>query len=205
MSLRTDALTANEAASVARVPLKQVNRIIDAGLLAGKVNTHAGARMVSQSALVGLRLAHLTADIFTLQARRRIVSRVLTEPAASDVREEAVTVTITPIAAEIDEGLHRLERARAMVTGDPDTIGGAPCFVGTRIPVHDIADLIANGDTLDGVAGAYPQLTPDQIGLASVYATAYPRRGRPPKAPAWRKSAPRSSKVIPFGDLPTVA
>ena len=176
-----EALTANEAASVTRVPLKQVHRIIDAGLLSGRVETRAGARMISGRALVGLRLAHLTADTLTLDARRRIIGRVLAEPTTNAFQEDAVTVAVEQIAADIDEGLHSLDLAKGMVTSDPRTMGGAPCFAGTRIPVHDIADMMANGDTVEALAIAYPQLNIDQIRLAAMYATAYPRRGRPPK------------------------
>ncbi len=197
-----EALTANEAASVTRVPLKQVHRIIDAGLLHGRVETRAGARMISGRALVGLRLAHLTADTLTLDARRRIVGRVLAEPATRAVEEDAVTVSVEPITADIDAGLRELSLAKAMATSDPATMGGAPCFTGTRIPIHDIADMVANGDTAEGVATAYPQLSIDQVALALVYATAYPRRGRPPARPAWRKAAPTMSKTVSIDDLP---
>jgi uncharacterized protein (DUF433 family) len=198
----TDPLTANEAASVTRVPLKQVHRIIDAGLLLDRVETRAGARMISGQALVGLRLAHLTADTLTLGARRRIIGRVLAEPAPRTVQEDAVTVTLEPIVADIDDGLRRLGLAKRMVTCDAETMAGAPCFAGTRIPVHDIADMMANGDTVEALAAAYPQLSPDQINLATVYATAYPRRGRPPIKPAWRKAASMASKTLAIDDLP---
>ncbi len=197
-----EAFTANEAASVTRVPLKQVHRIIDAGLLSGRVETRAGARMISGRALVGLRLAHLTADTLTLEARRRIIGRVLAEPAANSVQDDAVTVAVEPIAADVDEGLHQLDLAKAMVKSDPATMGGAPCFTGTRIPVHDIADMLANGDTAEGLAAAYPQLCVDRVRLASIYATAYPRKGRPPVKPAWRKGSPTTSKILSIDDLP---
>ncbi len=84
-----------------------------------------------------------------------------------------------PIANDFDDGLAKLGLAKAMVTSDARIMAGAPCFSGTRIPVHDIADMMANGDTVEALAAAYPQLSADQIRLAAVYATAYPRRGRP--------------------------
>jgi uncharacterized protein (DUF433 family) len=89
-----------------------------------------------------------------------------------------------------------------MVTSDPAIMGGAPCFAGTRIPVHDIADMLANGDTAEGLAVAYPQLSADRVRLASIYATAYPRKGRPPVKPAWRKGTPTNSKTLSIDDLP---
>jgi hypothetical protein len=45
---------------VTRLPLKQVHRIIDAGLLRGRVEMRRGSRAIVGSDLVGLRLAWLT-------------------------------------------------------------------------------------------------------------------------------------------------
>jgi hypothetical protein len=36
-------------------------------------------------------------------------------------------------------------------------LGGAPVFKGTRIPVLDIADMLANGDSPARIIRAYPQ------------------------------------------------
>ena len=49
-------LSANEAAYVTGVPLKQVHRIIDAGLLGDSVKSRKGARVILNHALVGLKL-----------------------------------------------------------------------------------------------------------------------------------------------------
>jgi hypothetical protein len=54
-------MTANEAASVTGVPLRQVHRIIDAGILGTAVKQRDNARLVTPKGLVGLRLAHDTA------------------------------------------------------------------------------------------------------------------------------------------------
>ena len=66
-----------------------------------------------------------------------------------------------------------------MVVTDRTVLGGTPVFRGTRIPVHDIAAMLANGDTWQELRRSYPTLTREQIELAPVYAKAYPLRGRP--------------------------
>ncbi len=71
MRLEELALSANEAACVTGVPPKQVHRIVDAGLLGDSVKSRKGARVILKHALVGLRLAHKTTDILTLEGRRR--------------------------------------------------------------------------------------------------------------------------------------
>nr|WP_295111871.1 DUF433 domain-containing protein [uncultured Caulobacter sp.] len=198
-------LTANEAASVTRVPLKQVHRIIDAGLLLDGVQVRSGSRLISGRALVGLRLAHLTAESLTAEARRRVIRRVLEDPRATTVEDHAVTVPVTPAAADVLEGLETLDRAKAEIVTDPAILAGAPCVVGTRIPAHDLADMVANGESIEAVVAAYPSLTANQVRLASVYATAYPRRGRPPVKPAWRQAEPTALKTVSLDALPKVS
>ena len=201
----SEVLTANEAASVTSVPLKQVHRIIDAGLLRGRVQTRRGSRVIVGSGLVGLRLAWLTANTLTPSARRRIVERVIATDATSVVAADPLKVDLKPIAAEVKIGLNRLRKAKAMVARDPDVLGGQPVFAGTRVMVHDIADMLANGDTVEAIHSTYPQLTPDQIGLAADYALAYPRRGRPPVKPVWRTASAKSARTVSLDDLPAAS
>ena len=65
-------------------------------------------------------------------------------------------------------------------------LSGTPCVSGTRIPAHDIAEMLANGDGIGALRDTWPVLTEEQIEAAVLYARAYPRRGRPRNAPFWR-------------------
>ena len=202
MSRFDQVLTANEAASVAKVPLKQVHRIIDAGLLAGSVKNRKGTRVILGTGIVGLKLAYVTADILTPDARRRVVRSVLRKPKLRAVRESAVIIDLEPIASSVRDGLGELDRARKMIVSDKEILGGAPCFKGTRIPVHDIADMIGNGDPKAEILKAFPVLNGEQVDAAAIYAAAYPRRGRPRRRPAWHRKPPSSSRRLGPGDLP---
>jgi uncharacterized protein (DUF433 family) len=73
--------------------------------------------------------------------------------------------------------LNQLTTARRAVSSLPQVLGGTVVFKGTRIPVHDIADMLANGDTPDAIVRAYPRLDKERVRLARIYAAAYPRRG----------------------------
>jgi uncharacterized protein (DUF433 family) len=203
--ISSEVLTANEAASVTRVPLKQVHRIIDAGLLSGLVETRRGSRVIVRSGLVGLRLAWLTAETLTPTARRRIVERAIATDTATVVASEPLRVDLKPIAADVKTGLARLRKAKAMVARDADVLGGQPVFAGTRVLVHDVADMLANGDKPEAIHATYPQLTLDHIGLAADYGLAYPRRGRPPVKPAWRTAPAKSSRKVRLDDLPAAS
>jgi uncharacterized protein (DUF433 family) len=76
----------------------------------------------------------------------------------------------------------------ALIVEDKSIQGGAATFRGTRILVHQIADLLAQGADEAELRDDYPRLTPAMLAAAPVYARAHPRHGRP-KAPAWRQDA----------------
>lgn len=201
MRLEESVLSANEAACVTGVPLKQVHRIIDAGLLGDSVKSRKGARVILKHALVGLKLAHETTEILTLEGRRRLVRHVLDDPEARTVREETVSVDVRPMKNDVKRGITSLEKARRMIVSDKDILGGAPCFKGTRIAVHDVAEMQANGDQVVAILAAYPTLTEVQVTAAAIYAEAYPRRGRPRREPEWRKAKQRASRKVELDKL----
>jgi uncharacterized protein (DUF433 family) len=194
-------MTANEAASVTGVPLRQVHRIIDAGLLGGAVKRRRHARLLARKALIGLRLAHDTANVLTPASRRAVVATLIRRPRQSMIRAAAVVVDARPAAKTVRSGLDQLTKARAIVSCAPDVLGGTPVFKRTRISVHDIADMLTNGDDPAAIVRTYPQLDRDRLRLAAVYALAYPRRGRPRTKQAWRSQVPKESKTLAFDDL----
>ena len=49
---------------------------------------------------------------------------------------------------------------------------GQACIRGTRIPVHQIVRMLANGDTVDGLLEDYPSLQQEDIRAALNYAAA---------------------------------
>lgn len=196
MRFEKPALSANEAACVTGVPLKQVHRIIDAGLLGDSVKSRKGTRLILKHALVGLKLAHETSELLTLEGRRRLVRHVLDDPEARTVREDAVSIDLRSMKSDVKRGVTSLEKARKMIVSDKDILDGAPCFKGTRIAVHDIAEMLANGDQDAAILAAYPTLTERHVTAAAIYAEAHPRRGRPRQQPAWRKARQRRSKEV---------
>jgi uncharacterized protein (DUF433 family) len=195
---RTPLMTANEAASVTGVPLRQVHRIIDAGLLDGAVKRRHKARLLPRNALIGLKLAHDTADVLTPETRRAVVASLLHRPRRNAIRAAAVVVDARPAARAVRSGLKQLAKARQAVSSSREVLGGTVVFKGTRIPVHDIADMLINGDAPAAIVRAYPQLDKECVHLAAIYAAAYPRRGRPSVKTAARRGYTRTVETIPF-------
>ena len=188
--------SANEAACVTEVPLKQVHRIIDAGLLGDAAESRNGARTVLGAGLVGLKLAYQMGPILTPEGRRRLIQRLLDKPATEAVYDEPLSIDVRLMMNDVHRRIAMLEQAREMVEIDDNVLGGTPCFKGTRIPIHDIAAMLANGDTVAVLQLAYPRLTEVQINAAPVYSLAYPRRGRRRKASPWHRQASLSSTVF---------
>jgi uncharacterized protein (DUF433 family) len=192
-------ITANEAASITGVPLRQVHRIIDAGLLDGAVKRRDHARLLAPKALVGLKLAHETADVLTLQSRREVVATLIRRPRQAMIRTDVIAVDARPAARAVRAGLSQLSKARGIVSSAPGVLGGTPVFKGTRIPVHEVADMLANGDRPAAIIKAFPQLDAELVRLAPIYALAYPARGRPRAKP--RRVRPKASETQNFDDI----
>ena len=186
-------LSANEAACVTGVPLRQVHRIIDTGVLGSAAARRDRSRIVHRDGLVSLKLVHETTAIFTLDGRRRLVRYLLGHPEAESACVHDVYVDVREMKQEVRRGLSRLERAREAIAVDDAVLSGTPCVKGTRIPAHDIAEMLANGDKIEAILDAWPGLTFSQLDAAACYARAYPRRGRPRNAPAWRSRVPVAS------------
>jgi len=49
------------------------------------------------------------------------------------------------------------------ITVDANICHGQACINGTRIPVHQIIHMLANGDTIEELLEEYPSLTRDDI------------------------------------------
>lgn len=56
------------------------------------------------------------------------------------------------------------------ITIDSCVCHGQACFRGTRIPVHQIVRMMANGDSIDDLLREYPSLTRERISGGLDYA-----------------------------------
>ena len=50
----------------------------------------------------------------------------------------------------------------AVIHSDPDVLGGAPVFVGTRVPVRAILDYLEAGQSLDEFLDDFPTVSREQ-------------------------------------------
>lgn len=96
--------------------------------------------------------------------------------------DETLFVDLKPAADRIhwtaalySSGLdNRIER-------DPERMGGAPVFKGTRIPVRHIGLMANNGAPIEEILEDYPELEKEDIEFARLFVEANPLMGRPSK------------------------
>jgi uncharacterized protein (DUF433 family) len=53
---------------------------------------------------------------------------------------------------------------------DPNVCHGQACVKGTRIPVHQLVHMLANGDTVEDLLSEYPSLSREDIMACLNYA-----------------------------------
>jgi uncharacterized protein (DUF433 family) len=49
--------------------------------------------------------------------------------------------------------------SQSVVKIDPEIMSGAPCFVGTRVPIQNLIDYLEGGETLEEVLEGFPTVT----------------------------------------------
>lgn len=184
--------TPTEAAVLTGLPVKAVNNAIDKKTVLAVAGTRAGhaTRLLDLRGLMSLTLERRLADRFVPELRREVFE-ALANASRNRVSIDGgfLTIDLRDPRRELASALRELRRARDLVVSDTDIMGGDPVFRGTRVPVHVIATLLGKGSTATDLLEGYPNLTPEMVRLALIYAAAYPLRGRPRVQP-WRDKLP---------------
>jgi len=192
MGSAADMLKPSEAAVVARVALRDVNRVIDEHILPEGFVSLDDGRRVAATACTLIAFYFDSAKRLTSEERLfairevgsrlyRFRARALASLIEEDwtVRDEFLTIDLALFVLRTKERMERLAAAREIVVFDPEVLGGTPIVRGTRVPVHDVAASLAAGLPVDRILAAYPSLDREKIELAAIYAEANPARGRP--------------------------
>ena len=217
MSAQTQpTLTPTEAAVVASVTVRDVNRVIDERILPDELYVVANDRtrrfFVDSCVLIAFYFKtanQLTAEerVKTIaDASTRLPSMLIKEDSRRKasrskwvVTEDFLTIDLAPFVKSVQEQFSKLQEARALVVEDREILGGIPVVRNTRIPVYDVAASASAGISIDRVLAAYPGLTVRDIELAALYAEANPQRGRPRRvpSPSARKVSLVASRRLP--------
>lgn len=182
-----------ETAAITGVSAREINRLIDDGLMPGSTFKKVGksrfvkafaAPMVRFGAGDGVMLSKKT----RLEAMKTMASYtksnwrslVVDPDRALDLRFEsgAVTVALGETVASAMTGLCKLAGANRRIAIDPEVRGGMPVVRGTRVGVYEVAAAL-EADGMEAVLEDFPTLTREDVEAAKIYARAHPRMGRP--------------------------
>lgn len=182
---RMEQLTTTEAAVAAGVSVPQINRIIDEKILPEDLYSTSPIRTFRTDACLLIAFYFETADWLTATARLETIRNARAHCSTWDewkdctVGDHFLTIRFSDLWKEVDGRLRILSEAREMVIEDPEILSGTPVIRGTRVPVHDVAVALDAGTPMERILRSYPSLNASQVELASIYARAFPQRGRP--------------------------
>jgi uncharacterized protein (DUF433 family) len=55
-----------------------------------------------------------------------------------------------------------MSNRKNLIEMDPEKLGGAPVFYGTRVPIKNLFDCLEGGETLDAFLDQFPTVTREQ-------------------------------------------
>ena len=182
--------TPTEAAVLTGLSLKALNNAIDKKTISA-VAGEEGGRLLDARALVSLSIERRLSDrIATPELRRKVFDALADAPRnVVSLEDGLIKIDLREPRRALAASLRDLRRARRLVVSDPGILGGDPVFRSTRVPVHLVAELLAQGSKPAELIEGYPRLTAEMIRMAPVYAAAYPLPG-PPRRQPWRDQQP---------------
>lgn len=146
--------------------------------------TRRQRRLISRTDLLWIYVNSRAGGAIPAEARAALYERFAANARAQKFRvSDLVIIDIAAARREVEARESALDRAKARIVSDPAVIGGEPVFVGTRVPVYDVAASLDKGISRERIRVAYPVLDEDALDQALLYAEAFPPRGRPREAP----------------------
>lgn len=218
--MRVEFVTVPEAAFIAEVEDRAVNRAIDERILPDDLIESRDGRRIAELG-VGLFRFYVEAEGDLSAVLRRKVIQTIFENATRRFRAGAVSfeddeflaatdvfqfaasdvlaLDLRPILKKAVTRARKVRRALDAITSDDAILGGLPVFRGTRVPIDAVLASVDAGIPFDRVQRAYPSVTPEMAESARIYATVRPRRGRPPSLGERLGVAPKGRKLVRSG------
>jgi uncharacterized protein (DUF433 family) len=167
--------TVAETAYAVEVDDREINREIDAHVLTTVGQSSSGERLIDESGILYMAAIRTIRTDLSKDARLRIAASLRAGHGKVDFgRFELV---VSGLAQRLRPRLNEVEKLREAVTIDRAVCGGDPVLRGTRIRVHKVADLCAQGVGAPELRREF-DLSTDQVAMALLYARLHPKRGR---------------------------
>ncbi|ASL01145.1 DUF433 domain-containing protein [Xanthomonas citri] len=183
-----------EAAYLADLTDRQLQRTMDEKILAAPLVTTVGGRRFAKLAIVLAKFYFGFERNLTADARREVIELItkqlkdrpdLLSLDGTDVREgwtialPDVQVNLNTTIMAVQEKMNKLALAQRKIKQDVSTMGGAPVFEGTRVPIDAVLSMKKSGSDLVEIKQHYPGVTADHISAAEIFREVNPKRGRP--------------------------
>jgi uncharacterized protein (DUF433 family) len=185
--------------AVAGVPVKAIYKAIEQRLPSGFVVRRNGQPLLTRWGAICAVIDHEMPKDVPVAVRKQVYAQIKRSPRARAIRSQrgilGYVVDVKSAATKVDIRLAKYRKAMDLIVEDPEVQAGAATFKGTRILVHHVAALIAQGVTEAELREDYPRLTREMIAAAPIYVRSHPRRGRPRKPP-WRRHRPLSRRTF---------
>lgn len=190
-------LTINEAAHLAGVSTKFIEKSVESGILRpDKVTDGLTRRVTRRLPLAAVPYLSAISDEWLrdlpVARKRRIWSIVSRSRLAPEARlcelrlNESITLDLEGLAGERTRMAYAYRVARdAHLVTDEAILGGTPVIRGTRLTVYAVLGRLEGGDTIADLVEDYPDIPPAAFHAAETYARTHPLRGRPAGRP-WR-------------------
>lgn len=183
-------LTVREAAELAKVPLRTVNKAVEEEVIEPtRAKSARGRRprktlpiyIVPYAAVVDKLGVTLSRDRKRKLART-FKTRRATEMTATPVQIAPHVLVDVPKMVGDDLGrrvLRYVKSRERVIETNPEILGGTPVIRGTRISVYSLLGRLEHGDTTEAIQDDYPDLDSETIETAVTYARTHPLLGRP--------------------------
>jgi uncharacterized protein (DUF433 family) len=90
-----------------------------------------------------------------------------------------VRIDWNAVLADVGSRIDLYRRGRGRMRRDEAILGGEPVFAGTRLAVRHIGGMRLKGEPVARIIEDYPELSPDDVAFAALFAEANPPVGRP--------------------------
>lgn len=146
-------------------------------------------RQIMEELLVRVETLHSKTDVYALRVSRDVMNW--------KVSRLAVDVDMSPYILLAQARAKEVEIAEALVAKNPEIMGGAAVFAGTRVPIEVVLDSRSANVGMSRFVKSYPFLTEAHLKAAKVYSEVHPIRGRPRRTEdAYPGLSLRSTRVV---------
>lgn len=205
----TQLIPTAEAAFIAGLTDRQMHRVVDEHLVPDAlVGQQGNSRLFTRLGAAFAKFYFATEELLVAGARRQVLDElfarvvklpikdhvltlVVLEGVNWKVERQTVIVDVMPYVLGAYARAMEVDQAAALVTTDPEVLGGTPVFAGTRLPLDVVLSSLAKGIDLERLRASYSFLTEAHVQAAKVYEQVHPRRGRPRRLSEMNPEVPR--------------